>query len=83
MDQAVYWLVGALGVPLINWLKDRFGLAGKAAVWLTLAMSIVLGAAALLLSQELSWADFTPEKLLGVVGQILAAATLAYKLLGQ
>lgn len=81
MDQAVYWLVGALGVPLINWLKSQFGMAGKAAVWLTVATSIVLGAAALLLSQELTWADFTPENFLGVVGQVLAAATLAYKLL--
>ena len=81
MEQAVYWLVGALGVPLINWIKGKFGLVGKAAVWLTLATSVVLGAAALLLSQELSWADFTPENLLGVIGQVLAAATLAYKLL--
>jgi len=81
MDQAVYWLVGALGVPLINWLKKELRVAGKAAVWLTLGVSVVLGAAALLLSQELSWADFTPENLLGVIGQVLAAATLAYKLL--
>ena len=81
MDQAVYWLVGALGVPLINWLKEAFGLVGKAAVWLTLAVSVVLGTAALLLSQELFWADFTPENLLGVIGQVLAAATLAYKML--
>jgi hypothetical protein len=43
MEQALHWLVGALGVPLINWLKGRFGLAGKAAVWLTLAVSLVLG----------------------------------------
>jgi hypothetical protein len=83
MEQAIYWLVGALGVPLINWLKERFGLAGKAAVWLSLVVSVVLGAAALLLSQELSWADFTPENLLGVVGQVLAAATLVYKLLSE
>ena len=33
------------------------------------------------LSQELSWADFTPENLLGVIGQVLAAATLVYKML--
>ncbi|MBN2045434.1 MAG: hypothetical protein JW757_10475 [Anaerolineales bacterium] len=82
MEQALHWLVGALGVPLINWLKDRFGLSGRPAVWLTLAVSLVLGVVSLLVSDELNWADFAPENLLAVVGQVLAAATLAYKLLG-
>ena len=82
MEQALHWLVGALGVPLINWLKGRFGLSGRAAVWLTLAVSLVLGVASLFLSDQLNWTDFAPENLLAVVGQVLAAATLAYKLLG-
>ncbi|HKJ26666.1 MAG TPA: hypothetical protein VJ965_03425 [Anaerolineales bacterium] len=81
MEQALYWLAGAIGVPVIDWLKAQFGLSGKAAVWLTLAVSAVLAAAALFLSQELSLADFTPENLLAALGQVLAAATLAYKLL--
>jgi hypothetical protein len=83
MEQAIYWLVGAIGVPVINWLKGQFDLSGKAAVWLTLAVSAVLAVAGLLLSQELSWADFTPENLLAVLGQVLAAATLVYKLLTE
>ena len=81
MEQAVHWLVGALGVPLINWLKRAWGLSGRGAMWLTLAVSAALGAASLLLSEELNWADFSPESLLAVIGQVLAAATLAYHLL--
>jgi membrane-associated PAP2 superfamily phosphatase len=81
MEQALYWLVGAVGVPLISWIKNRFGLSGKGAVWLTLAVAAVLAAGSLFLSQELTGADFTPENLFSVLGQILAAATLAYKLL--
>jgi hypothetical protein len=81
MEQAIYWLVGAIGMPVINWLKGKFGLAGKAAMWLMLAVSVVLGALALWLEDGLSWTDFTPENLLAVVGQVLAAATLAYNLL--
>ena len=81
MEQAVHWLVGALGVPVINWLKRKFGLAGKRAMWLTLGVSAVLGFGSLLLSQSLEWADLTPENLLALIGQVLAAATLAYNLL--
>ena len=81
MEQAVHWLVGALGVPLINWLKRQFGLSGKPAVWLTLAVSTVLGALSLLLTARLNWSALTPEELLSALGQVLAAATLAYKLL--
>ena len=83
MEQAVHWLVGALGVPVINWLKRKFGLAGKGAMWLTLGVSAVLGFGSLLLSQSLDWADLTPENLLAVIGQVLAAATLAYNLLRE
>jgi hypothetical protein len=81
MEQAVYWLVGGIGVPLIQWLKDVFGLEGKGALWLTVGVSVLLAVAALLISQELSVNDFTPENLLAVFGQVLAAATLAYKFL--
>lgn len=82
MEQALYWLVGAVGSPLIQWLKEHFGLEGKAAVWLTLAVSTLLAVLALLLCGELNAAEFSPENLLAGLGQILSAATLAYKLLG-
>ena len=35
MEQAIYWLVGAIGVPLIQWLKKTLKVKGKAAMWLT------------------------------------------------
>jgi hypothetical protein len=83
MEQALYWLVGAIGSPLIQWIKGKFGLEGKAAMWLTLAVSTILAAAALALCGEIGAAAFTPENLLAVMAQILSAATLAYKLLGN
>ena len=75
-------LVGAIGSPLIQWIKQQFGLEGKAAVWLALAVSAVLAVVALFISGELNAAEFTAENLLTVLGQILSAATLVYKLLG-
>lgn len=88
MEQILYWLVGALGVPLVNMLKGWLGLQGKAAVWLTVAVAALLGLAACLLSQQVgesSWLDSSlqPERLLAAFGQVLAAATLAYKLLTE
>lgn len=83
MEQALYWLTGALGVPLVNWLKAYFGLQGRAAMWLTTAVAAVLGLAAALLSRQLAPASLQPEGLLAAFGQVLAAATLAYKLLTE
>lgn len=81
MEQAIYWLVGAIGVPLIQWIKTQFKLEGKAAVWLTVGVSLLLAVAGLFLSENLSMGDFSPENILAAFGQIVAAATLAYKLL--
>lgn len=81
MEEALYWLVGAVGVPLIQWLKGITGAEGKSAVWLTVAVGVVISIAALFLSQELELSDFTVINLAAVFGQVIAAATLAYKLL--
>ncbi|MBX3045731.1 MAG: hypothetical protein KF698_01905 [Anaerolineales bacterium] len=83
MEQALYWLTGALGVPLVNWLKARYGLQGRAAMWLTTAVAALLGLVAALLSRELTPGSLQPEGLLAAFGQVLAAATLAYKLLAE
>ena len=81
MEEAIYWLVGTLGVPLVQWLKQVVGVQGKSAVWLTVAVAVILSIAALLLGDELALSDFTLPNLAAVFGQVLAAATLAYKLL--
>lgn len=81
MEEALYWLVGAVGVPLVQWLKSILGAQGKSAVWLTVAVAVILSIASLFLSQELALSDFTLINLAAVFGQVLAAATLAYKLL--
>lgn len=79
MEQIIYWLVGGLGVPLVNAVKRAFGLEGKAAVWLMAAVSAALALVAVLFSGD--GGEFGPEQLFAAFGQVLAAATLAYKLL--
>lgn len=81
MEQIIFWLVGAFGVPVVNALKNALGLQGKAAVWLAAAIAAVLATLAVLSEQAAHWTEFGPEQLFAAFGQVLAAATLAYKLL--
>ncbi len=83
MDQIIFWLAGAFGVPLVNALKKAFGIEGKAAVWLTAAVSAALALVAVLFTGASRHVEFGPEQLFAAFGQVLAAATLAYKLLSK
>ena len=58
-----------------------FRLTGEGRLWLTLVVALILGAGSLLLSHQLEWDDLTADDLLAVIGQVLAAASLAYKLM--
>lgn len=79
MEQALYWLAGAIGVPLIQWLKNQLGIEGKAALWLTVGVSVLVAVGALFISD--GFEDLTPASVFAVFGQVLSAATLAYKFL--
>ena len=81
MEQIIFWLAGAFGVPLVNALKQVFGLQGRAAVWLTAAVAAGLALVAVLAGEAAQWAELDPPQLFAAFGQVLAAATLAYKLL--
>lgn len=81
MEQVLYWLAGGLGVPLVNGLKLWLGMEGKAAVWLTAAVAALLATIAVLITEATHRAEFAPEQLFAAFGQVLAAATLAYKLM--
>ncbi len=84
MEQIIFWLAGAFGVPLVNALKQLFGLQGRAAVWLTAAVAAALAVLASLADgASAPSAELDPGQLFAAFGQVLAAATLAYKLLSE
>ncbi len=83
MEQIIFWLTGFLGVPLVNALKPVFDAEGKSAMWLTAAVAALLAVVAVLAGQAVNLAEFGPEQLFAAFGQVLAAATLAYKLLAN
>ena len=82
MEQIIFWLAGAFGVPVVNVVKHVFGLQGRAAVWLTAAVAAGLALLAVLLGEAAHLNELSPQQVFAAFGQVLAAATLAYKLLG-
>lgn len=78
MEQALYWLAGAVGVPVIQWLKKSLKVEGKSAMWLTVGVSVLVAVVALFISDGF---EMNPENVFAVFGQVLSAATLAYKFL--
>ena len=81
MEQILNWLVGAIGVPLIQWIKTKFGVEGKTAMWLTSIVSLALGFLLLLITNEFEIQEMNFETLALVFGQVLSSATLVYKLI--
>ena len=81
MEQILGWLVGGVGEPLIQWLKVRFAVEGKTAMWLTAAVSMVLGVVLLLITEELALSELNFENVAIAFSQILSSATLVYKLI--
>jgi len=81
LEQAIYWIAGGVGVPVIQWLKKRLDMSGKAALWLTVGVSVAVAVGALYFSDGVAVADMTPAGILAVFGQVLAAATIAYQAL--
>ena len=82
-EQILFALVGWIGVPIVNVIKDKFFLEGKQAVVLAGAVSLVLAVVALLLSGQLDGGAFTVENLANTFAIVLGAGQLAYKLLSK
>ena len=83
LNQLIPWIVGALGVPVLSFLKGKFNLEGKPALVLVSAVSVLIAVAALFISGDASLTDFNWSNLVGVSSQVFAAATVVYKLLAK
>lgn len=76
LETFIPFVAGAIGVPVINFLKVQFALEGKAAVVLATAVSIALAVVALLMT-----GGFSGESLLANAAIVFSTAQLVYKLL--
>ena len=80
-DQYLYWIVGAVGVPLVGWLKDQLKAEGTSAMLLTAAVAVVIALVVMFAKGDAALQDFSYANLGAAFGQVLASATLVYKLL--
>ena len=82
MSELVLFLVGAVGAPLVNWLKGLVG-SDNNNVNLAIAagVSVLLAVIALLWSGDAVIQDFTADNLPEAFGLVFSGATVAYKLL--
>jgi hypothetical protein len=81
---AVLVLFGPVAVAVTSWLKKFLGLSGIAALWLTMAVSVVLGFLAALATGQLSLSNPGDpvgfiETLLKDAGVVFAVATVLYR----
>lgn len=76
-------LAGAIGVPLVNFIKAQFNLDGLKALWLTFGVSVALAIVALLITGSFAIPAGDPlaivAKVIEWVGVVFATATLIYK----
>ena len=79
MEELIPWVVGAIGVPIVSWLKNRLGWSGKQALWLTAGVSALLAIGVLFYTGGLVVDEITWQNVAGVFGKVFSAATLVYK----
>jgi hypothetical protein len=76
--------VGAIGVPLVQFLKGKLNWEGEKALWLSFGVSVILAIGALILTGSFSIPpEFAPVDIAGKVvewiGVVFATATMIYK----
>ncbi|MHC4073508.1 MAG: hypothetical protein ACYSUC_11565 [Planctomycetota bacterium] len=76
-------ILGAIDVPLIDWLKNKLGLSGMAAMLLAYVASFVIAAVALFASGQLGYADLNLANLFTVAAVMISTSQLVYKQLNK
>lgn len=74
-------LVGFIGVPVIQFLKNTFNLADKQAALLTGVVAVVFAGAELFATGQLGIADFTLENFTVVFTSVYGLSQIFYQLL--
>lgn len=81
-ENVVTVLVGFITTAgLTQYLKGKTGLQGVGAMWLSIALSLVVAAVAVIISMIFNDGGFSVEKLAGSGVQIWAVAQITYKLI--
>ena len=77
----IAFIAGLLGMPLITWIKSKFGWADNKALLLATIISVVLGVAVSVLSQSITMGTVTLDWLVNSATIVFTTATIFYKVL--
>ncbi len=78
LDLVVQFVAGVVGIPVVNFLKNAFGLSGRAAVVLTAFVAFVLSAIAHLVVGDVAFGSL--ESVFSAFSIVFATATIIYKM---
>jgi ABC-type Mn2+/Zn2+ transport system permease subunit len=76
-------ITGILGVPIVQALKDKFGLAGNTALGLAVAVSFALGLAIAIINGQVTGELIDPKQVGDAFGVVFTTATVLFKLLSE
>jgi len=74
-------VLGVLGMPLIQWIKQKLGIEDRWALLLALGVSFALAVGALALAGAFSGLVWSADAFFKMSGLVFSAAQLAYRLL--
>ena len=73
-------VTGILGVPIVSWLKEKFGWSGNAALGIAVAVSFALGLVIAIVNGQVTGELIDPKQVGDAFGVVFATATIVFKL---
>lgn len=82
MEALLPVIAGTIGVPVVNWIKNKLGLEDSAAlIFVAIPVSAVLAVGAMFLNGQLGIADFSLAQLPATITAVFSVATVIYGLI--
>jgi len=73
-------ITGILGVPVVQYLKAKFGWTGNAALSIAVAVSFAIGLAVAIVNGQVTGELIDPKQVADAFGVVFTVATVVFKL---
>lgn len=76
-------ITGIMGVPVVQFLKNKFGWSGNAALSIAVAVSFALGLVIAIVNGQITGELVDPKQVADAFGMVFTTATVLFKLLSE